>query len=97
MCRAIANLSHREEYTWEDYAAPAHAPARELRQLRQPAAGGGQQGVRDQPENRYCSAWQCKEIVYHRRRIKTEEKAKVVAAVWRTELFQFVAALDILH
>ena len=56
MCRAIANLSHREEYTWEDYAAPAHAPARELRQLRQPAAGGGQQGVRDQPENRYCSA-----------------------------------------
>ena len=26
----------------------------------------------------------------HRRRIKTKEKAKVVAAVWRTELIQFV-------
>ena len=33
----------------------------------------------------------------HRRRIKTEEKAKVVPAVWRTELIQFHAALDILN
>ena len=32
-----------------------------------------------------------------RRRIKTDEKAKVVAAVWGTELIQFLAALDILH
>ena len=32
---------------------------------------------------------------YHRRRIKTEEKAKVVAAVWGTELIQFLAALAI--
>ena len=29
----------------------------------------------------------------HRRRIKTEEKAKVVAAVWGTELIQFFATL----
>ena len=29
---------------------------------------------------------------YHIRRIYTEEKAKVVAAVWRTELLQFLAA-----
>ena len=31
----------------------------------------------------------------HRRRIKTEEKAKVVAAVWGTELIQFLAALAV--
>ena len=29
----------------------------------------------------------------HRRRIKTEEKAKVIAAAWRAELIQFLAAL----
>ena len=34
---------------------------------------------------------------YCRRRIKTEEKAKVVAAVWGTELIQFIAVLAILH
>ena len=33
----------------------------------------------------------------HRRRTKTEEKAKVVAAVWGTEMMQFLAALAILH
>ena len=33
----------------------------------------------------------------HRRRIKTEEKAKVVAAVWGTELIQFLGTLAILH
>ena len=32
-----------------------------------------------------------------RRRIKTEEKAMVVVAVWETELFQFLAALATLH
>ena len=30
------------------------------------------------------------------RRIKTEEKAKVLAAVWGTEVIQFLAALAIL-
>ena len=29
--------------------------------------------------------------------IKTEEKAKVVAAAWETELIQFFATLDSLH
>ena len=33
----------------------------------------------------------------HRRRIKTEGKAKVVAAVWEKELVQFLSALDIFH
>ena len=33
----------------------------------------------------------------HRRRINTEEKAKVVTAVWGTEFIQFVAVLAILH
>ena len=33
----------------------------------------------------------------HRRRISTEEKAKVVAASWGTELLPFLAALAILH
>ena len=32
-------------------------------------------------------------VVYHRRRIKTEEKAKVVAAVWGTELIQFLTII----
>ena len=32
-----------------------------------------------------------------RRRIKKEDKGKVVAAVWGTELIQFLAALAILH
>ena len=33
----------------------------------------------------------------HRRRIKTEAKAKVVAAVWGTTFIQFLAALAVLH
>ena len=33
----------------------------------------------------------------HKRRINTEEKAKVVAAVWGTELLQFLAVIAILH
>ena len=33
----------------------------------------------------------------HIRRIYTEEKAKVVGAVWETELVQFLSALAILH
>ena len=33
----------------------------------------------------------------HRRRIYTEEKSKVVAAAWGTELIQFRATLAILH
>ena len=33
----------------------------------------------------------------HSRRINTEEKAKVVVAVWRAEFIQILAALAILH
>ena len=33
----------------------------------------------------------------HRRRIYTEEKAKVVASSWGTELLQFFVSLSILH
>ena len=33
----------------------------------------------------------------HRRRINTQEKANVVAAVWGTEFIQFLAALAVLH
>ena len=32
-----------------------------------------------------------------RRRIKTEEKAKIVAVIWGTELIQFIAVKAILH
>ena len=32
-----------------------------------------------------------------RRKINTEEKAKVVAAVWETELIQFLAVLAVMH
>ena len=35
-------------------------------------------------------------LATHRRRIKTEEKAKVVAAVWGAEFTQFLARLAIL-
>ena len=35
--------------------------------------------------------------VPHRRRIKTEEKAKVVASVWVEEFIQFLAALAVLY
>ena len=33
---------------------------------------------------------------HHRRRIKTEEKAKVVASIWGEELMHFLAALAVL-
>ena len=33
----------------------------------------------------------------HKRRIKTEEKAKVIAAAWGAEAIHFFASLDILH
>ena len=45
--------------------------------------------VRDNAESHLVS--------YHRRRIYTEEKAKVVAASWGTELLQFLATLAILQ
>ena len=32
----------------------------------------------------------------HRRRIKTEEKAKVIASVWLEEFIQFLAVLAVL-
>ena len=34
---------------------------------------------------------------YHRRRNSTEDKAKVVAAVWGTELIKFLAVIAILN
>ena len=37
-----------------------------------------------------------RELLSHRRRIYTEEKAKVVAAVWGTEFIDFLAALALL-
>ena len=37
------------------------------------------------------------EHTVHRRRIKTEEKAKVVAFVWVPEFFEFLAALAVIH
>ena len=35
-------------------------------------------------------------IIMHRRRIKSEEKAKVVASVWKEEFIQFLAAIAVL-
>ena len=42
-----------------------------------------------------CKAWHVVDslYVYHRIRIYTEEKAKVVAAYWGTELLKFLASL----
>ena len=44
----------------------------------------------------YC-IFQILQDAGYRRRIYTEEKAKVVAAVWGAECIQFLAALAILH
>ena len=41
--------------------------------------------------------WLLTEGLLHRRRIKIEEKAKVVAAIWGTEFIPFLAALTIYH
>ena len=40
-----------------------------------------------------CRETACHKIFDHRRRINTEEKAKVVAAAWGKEFFQFLAIL----
>ena len=48
--------------------------------------------------NRRSSFFLYKYIAFnHRRRINTEEKTKVVAAVWGTEFIKFPAALAILN
>ena len=57
-----------------------------------PSLRSGTLCARTQPSTR--SAY----IQYtHRRRIKTEEKAKVVAAIWGTEFIQLLAALGVFH
>ena len=45
--------------------------------------------------NKVCSFLQNTVWLWHRRRIKTEERAKVVPAVKGPELIQFLAALAI--
>ena len=37
------------------------------------------------------------EVIFHRRRIYTEAKAKVVPSVWGAEFIQFLAALATVH
>ena len=50
------------------------------------------------PAPPFQPSWLCVVITAHIEVwIKTEEKAKVVAAVWRSELIQFLAALGIFH
>ena len=39
----------------------------------------------------------CGEYNIHRRRMESEENAKVVASVWGAELVQLLAALAVLH
>ena len=41
--------------------------------------------------------WKMVKTQFQRRRIKTEEKTKVVAAVWGTEMIKFLTALAIVH
>ena len=47
--------------------------------------------------NRYLPAHVHSIYSQHRRRINKEEKAKVVAALWRTKFIQFLAELANLH
>ena len=56
-------------------------------------------GIEEIPSTAWHTRTWCKldEISHHRRRIKTDEKAKVVAVVWGTAFIQFNAALAILH
>ena len=44
-----------------------------------------------------CRAKRQENSDYHRLRINTEEKAKVVAAVWGTEFLQFLSVMAVLH
>ena len=45
----------------------------------------------------FCSDYTERIPSNHRRRIKTEEKAKVVASVWGKEFIQFLAVLAFFH
>ena len=47
------------------------------------------------PPNVCCWWGEFTEGPYHRRRIKTEEKTKVVASVWGEEFIQFLAVLAV--
>ena len=50
--------------------------------------------------NNYFTYGKKKTILFHRRnrkRINTEDKAKVIAAVWGKEFIHFLTALAILH
>ena len=71
--------------------------------------GGGLQGGRQAPVRShgqdphlqvipypYCPTL-CGSPSVHRRRIKTEAKAKVVASVWGKDFIQLLAALAVLH
>ena len=49
------------------------------------------------PSDRKLSIARNAVVYLHRRRIKKEEKAKVVAAVWGKELIHFLDALAIFH
>ena len=68
-----------------------------------PRAGGPPAWASPGPRGRGGSRWQHNAAPRHsihlhqRKRIYTEEKANVVAAVWGTELIQFLALLAILH
>ena len=45
----------------------------------------------------FCTMYNVHEVRDKIKRIKTEEKAKVVAAAWGTEMIQFHATLAVLH
>ena len=54
-------------------------------------------GCTDVENSNWVDSGKVPQRVRRRRRIYTEEKAKVVAAVWRTELIQFLHPLAVLH
>ena len=59
------------------------------REKGQPTCPGGSLKTVEFSSNKF-------ELPTHRKRIKTEEKAKVVASVWGEEFIQFLAALAVL-
>ena len=84
---APGNRRWRRRRLWADHP-PSSCPG---------AASGGRTCTTTPHQQYSIDTTQGTEEDSHRKRIKTEDKAKVVAAVWGTAQIQFLAAPTILH
>ena len=81
------------------YTAPGVSGAGGAQQYGGCWGHGGDSGLRNlhQDGGQISQAGEFHGSNTYRRRIKTEEKAKVIAVVWETELIQILAVIAILH